>query len=232
MLQANEFAIYTAIKDAIMEQKLRPSMQLVEEVIAESFGVSRTPVRNVFRRLASEKLVTVIPYKGTFVSCPTIEEAKEVFEMRRVLEGAAIRHICRNGKTEHHDQYNQLKELLHEECQSHQRGDLFGALGITKDFHLHIARMAGNSYYNKYLEELISLTYVIIAFYGKQKSVYCNDHRKILAAIEEGDEELAERLMLEHLKEIENVLDFAKADDAPKSLVEIFDTGRYVSSRK
>lgn len=43
---ANELDIYIAIKDAIIQQKLRPSMQLVEEVIAESFGVSRTPVRN------------------------------------------------------------------------------------------------------------------------------------------------------------------------------------------
>ncbi len=95
MLQANEIEIYKAIKDAIIQQKLRPNMQLVEEVLADSFGVSRTPVRNVLRRLASEKLVTVIPYKGTFVACPSIHEAKEVFEMRRVLEAGAIRKVCR-----------------------------------------------------------------------------------------------------------------------------------------
>ncbi|MDF2652229.1 MAG: GntR family transcriptional regulator [Paenibacillus sp.] len=219
MLQASENEIYKAIKDAIIEQKLRPNMQLVEDVIAESFGVSRTPVRNVLRRLASEKLVTVIPYKGTFVSCPTIHEVKEVFEMRRVLEAAAIKKICCILTEE---QFHQLKNMLNEEHEAHTQGDFLGALRITGDFHLRIAEMAGNYYYYRYLEELVSLTYVIIAFYGKRQMMYCHDHERILVAIQQGDEVLAERLMIDHLKEIESVLDYEDTDANPKSLAEIF----------
>ncbi|HZG85810.1 GntR family transcriptional regulator [Paenibacillus sp.] len=219
MSQANETEIYKAIKEAIIQQKLRPNMQLVEDVIAESFGVSRTPVRNVLRRLAIEKLVTVIPYKGTFVSCPTVEEAKEVFEMRRVLEAAAIRKVCHRLTEE---QFRQLELVLEEEEEFHRQGDWFGALRITGDFHLKIAEMAGNFYFYRYLEELVSLTYVIIAFYGKRHSIFCQDHKRILHAMRLGDEHLSERLMTDHLKEIEAELDFGEAGAAPASLNDIF----------
>lgn len=228
MLQASELEIYKAIKDAIIEQKLRPNMQLVEDVIADSFGVSRTPVRNVLRRLASEKLAKVIPYKGTYVSCPTIEEAREVFEMRRVLEAAVIRKVCRNFTNEQHEQ---LQNLLEEEHEAHRQGDFFGALRITGDFHLRIAEMAGNFYYFRYLEELVSLTFVIIALYGRRQRVYCHDHREILKAIRQGDESLAERIMVHHLKEIEAQLDFEESEAQAKSLYDIFKSGVYASAK-
>jgi DNA-binding GntR family transcriptional regulator len=218
MSPANEAEIYREIKEAIIQQKLRPNMQLVEDVIAESFGVSRTPVRNVLRRLAMEKLVTVIPYKGTFVACPSIEEAKEVFEMRRVLESAAIRKIC-HSLTE--EQFDQLRLLSEEEHEMHRQGDFLGVLRISGDFHLKIAEMTGNDYCLRYLEELVSLTYVINAFYGKRMT-FCNDHEQILTAIKQGDEDLAENLMVEHLKQIERSLDFDGMDVNPKSLGEIF----------
>ncbi|MBD0381379.1 GntR family transcriptional regulator [Paenibacillus sedimenti] len=229
MLQANEVDMYKAIKDAIIEQKLRPNMQLVEDVLAESFGVSRTPVRNVLRRLASEKLVTVIPYKGTFVACPSIYEAKEVFEMRRVLEAAAIKKVSR---TLTEDQFDQLHKLLQKEHEAHRDGDLLGALRITGDFHLRIGEFAGNYYFFRYLEELISLTYVIIAFYGMRKNVYCHEHEHILQAMKEGNGELAEKLMIDHLKDIESTLDFGENGTQSNSLADIFKSRGYAGTRK
>ncbi|WP_027092205.1 GntR family transcriptional regulator [Cohnella thermotolerans] len=229
MAQEVETEIYKAIKQAIIEQKLRPGMQLVEEVIAESFGVSRTPVRGVFRRLASEKLVSIIPYKGAFVACPTVLEAMEVFEMRRVIEAAAVRNVCR---TLTDPQYDVLKKLLAEEEESQKRGDLFGAIQVTGDFHLRIAEFSGNSYFYRCLEELLSLTYVIMALYGEQKVKCCQDHERILAAIRERDLGAAERLTLEHLRELEETLDFGRAQDSPKSLADIFRPERLIGSRE
>ncbi|MFB5679198.1 GntR family transcriptional regulator [Paenibacillus terreus] len=218
-MPASESEIYTAVKDAIIGQRLRPNMQLVEEDIAESFGVSRTPVRNVFRRLAAEKLVSVVPYKGTFVWCPTVIESKEVFEMRRVLEAAAIRQIC--GKLDEVERQH-LTRMLEEELEANVRGDLFGALRISGDFHLRIAQMTGNSYYSKYLEELISLSYVIIAFYGGKKPTHCDHHKQILSAIERGDGQLAAELMTLHLQEVEDVLDYGGLWETPGTLADIF----------
>jgi len=221
MIQSNESEIYKTIKQAILQQKLRPNMQLVEDVIAESFGVSRTPVRNVLRRLAYEKLVTIIPHKGTFVSCPAVTDAKEVFEMRRVLEAAAIRQACTRVNDE---QLHRLQALIDEEQEAHTQGDMFGVLQISGDFHLKIAEIAGNSYYHRYLEELISLTYVIIAFYGHRQLMCCScdEHAHILSALQERDEQVAEQRLVEHLTLIEQSLDFDEAEEMPRSLTDIF----------
>lgn len=219
MIPPSEAEIYKAIKEAIIDQRLRPNMQLVEEVIAESFGVSRTPVRNVFRRLATEKLVSVVPYKGTFVWCPTVSESKEVFEMRRVVEDAAIRRLCR---TMDETQRKQLEQMLKDEMEANSRGDLFGALRISGDFHTRIAQLSGNSYYSKYLEELVSLSYVIIAFYGQRRPTHCHHHKDILGAIQSRDEDKAARLMAVHLKELEEALDYGEGWEEPGTLADIF----------
>jgi len=221
MTQASEAEIYKEIKQAIIQQKLRPNMQLVEDVLAESFGVSRTPVRNVLRRLAHEKLVTIIPHKGTFVACPSVTEAKEVFEMRQVLETAAIRKAC-NRLDE--AEISQFKAMLEAEKAAHTRGDLLETLQISCDFHLKIAKLAGNSYYYRYLEELISLNYVIMSFYGHRQLTLCGcqEHALILDAMIEKDTTRAEQLMLEHLKHIEACLDFGDSHAATASLADLF----------
>ncbi|WP_458119817.1 GntR family transcriptional regulator [Paenibacillus sp. Z6-24] len=222
-----EQEIYYAIKQAIIEQKMRPNMQLVEEVLAESFGVSRTPVRNVVRRLAAEKLVTIIPYKGAFVSCPTIQEARQVFEMRRVIEVAVVRKVCQQFS---HDQYERLSRLIEEEHQAQHDGQIFEAIRITGDFHLRLAEASGNAYYHRYLEELISLSYVIIALYGEQKTKCCQDHQRILENIRQGQAEATEQMMLEHLWEIEKELNFDEQHTRLLSLADIFQEHRQVGS--
>ena len=219
MQASKENEIYVAIKNAIIHQKLRPGMQLVEDDIAESFGVSRTPIRNVFRRLALENLVSVVPFKGTYVSCPTINEAKQVFEARRALEIAAIRELCRNV-TE--DQLRPLQDILLAEQEAHQNNDAFGVIRSTGEFHVMLARLTGNSFIAKYLEELVSITYVIIAFYGQKRHTSCHDHEHILEVIASGDEHKAVKMLEDHLIEIEQSLDFQLHNEPLSSLSEIF----------
>ncbi|WP_017812788.1 GntR family transcriptional regulator [Paenibacillus shenyangensis] len=223
-----EQEIYDAIKQAIIEQKMRPNMQLVEEVLAESFGVSRTPVRNVVRRLAAEKLVTIIPYKGAFVSCPTIYEARQIFEMRRVIEVAVVQKLCQEFRN---DQYIRLSRLIQEEHAAQRDGRILEAIRITGDFHLKLAEASGNSYYYRYLEELISLSYVVIALYGEQKTKCCQDHQRILEAIRQGEASLAEELMLDHLEEIEQELNFDEQHTRALSLADILQEQRQVGGQ-
>ncbi len=218
MQPANEVEIYNAIKSAILDGKLRPNMQLVEEVIAESFGVSRTPVRHVLRKLAGEKLLTVIPYKGTFVSHPTVEEAKQVFEARRLLEVSSIKEACRYRKVA---QIEKLRDMLREEKEAHGKQDALGVLRVTGDFHVKLAELTGNGFIGKYVEELVSLTYVIIALYGEKYQRCCHDHERILTAVEEGDAAKAASWMEEHLRELEAGLNFAETGSAA-ALSDIF----------
>ncbi|MFJ7752539.1 GntR family transcriptional regulator [Peribacillus muralis] len=221
MLNSLELDIYKKIKQAIIKQKLRPNMQLIEKDLAESFGVSRTPVRTVLRRLEYEKLVKIKEHKGTFVSCSTIEEAKEVFEMRKILEGEAVRRACRLFNEE---QIQELETLVEEEQQISESPDFYESLKISGDFHLKIAEIAGNSYFYQYLEDLISLTYVIIAIYGRGEVETCgsHDHMQIFNAIKKRDGDLAERLSVNHLSEIESNLHFNEELQFSPSLTDIF----------
>lgn len=220
-MNSKELEIYKKIKQAIIHQKLRPNVQLVEKEIAETFGVSRTPVRNVLRRLSYERLVKIIENKGAFVSCSSIEEAKEVFEMRRILEAQAVRRACRQATEE---QLAQLEKMVEEELSTYKDVDYIEAIQMSGEFHLKIAELAGNSYFHQYLEDLISLTYVIISIYGRgqEEKSTCLHHLHILKAIKQRDEDLAEKLSVEHLKEIENNLRFNENLQISTSFSEIF----------
>ena len=89
--------IHDRILNAIHERRLRPGTQLVEEKLASIFGVSRTQIRHAITRLAHDGIVTVYPNRGAFVSSPTIEEAREVFDARRLIEPWLIRKLAATG---------------------------------------------------------------------------------------------------------------------------------------
>lgn len=204
MEQTSENQIYKEIKQAILQRKLRPNTQLVEEDLAESFGVSRTLIRQALRRLSYEKIVTMIPNKGAFVACPTVEEARQIFEIRQMLEVATIALACRNITD---DQIRQIKSLIDDERDASLKGDKFGSLQLSIDFHLRIAEVTGNSYLCRYLEELTSLVYVIVTFYGAE-DLFCGyeEHYEILEAIKQRDESLAAKLMDKHFTKFDTVV--------------------------
>ena len=86
--------IYDALRRAILEQALRPGMKLPEDTIGEQFGVSRTLVREALKRLAVEGLVELKPNKGASVAYPTLDEARDVFEVRRTLERLVVQSLA------------------------------------------------------------------------------------------------------------------------------------------
>jgi len=77
------------LRAEIVEMRLRPGQRLVERELIDSFGVSRTTIREALRGLAAEGLVTTIPQKGAIVAIPSAKAAAEVYEVRALLEGAA-----------------------------------------------------------------------------------------------------------------------------------------------
>ena len=85
--------IYEQIYAAIVEHRLHPGTKLVEERLAEIFGVSRARVREVLARLAHEQIVEMIPKRGAYVAKPSIEQALDVFEARRLIEPAVLRRL-------------------------------------------------------------------------------------------------------------------------------------------
>ena len=83
--------IVDSITTAIVERRLAPGTKLAEQQIADIFKVSRTLVRQALNRLSRDHLVTLEPARGAFVAQPSIDEAHQVFEVRRMLEAALVK---------------------------------------------------------------------------------------------------------------------------------------------
>ena len=86
--------IVESITAAIVERRLMPGTKLAEQRIADIFDVSRTLVRQALNQLSRDRLVTLEPARGARVAEPSVEEARQVFEVRNMLEAAMVRRLC------------------------------------------------------------------------------------------------------------------------------------------
>lgn len=202
---ANAERIVERISRAITERKLSPGTKLVEETLGDIFGVSRTKVREALLQLAKEKLVTLQPARGAFVAQPSVREAREIFEARRVLEHGIASKFTRVASRE---QLSDLRAHLAREREAVAAPNVRVSAKLSGEFHLLIAEMAGNLVLAEILRELVSRTSLIIVLYETSlpASCSCEDHDALLARMELQDPEGAAKVMVEHLERIEHTL--------------------------
>lgn len=214
--------IYGQMFSAILEQRLKPGTKLSEDVLGEIFGVSRTIIRKILQRLAHEKVVNILPNRGAYVSEPTPEEARDVIEARKIVEAGIMRQVIRNRTA---SDIRRLEVMLKEEATSIEKGQHSKWVALSGDFHLALAEIAGNHSLTDYLRELVSLTSLIHVQYQSKKmgnqSCSCDEHGDIIDAIREQDEEIAVRLMINHLQACEEQLNL-DGKELVSDLYEIF----------
>lgn len=194
--------IYERIYVAILEHRLHPGTKLVEERLADIFGVSRARIREVLARLAHEQIVEIVPQRGAFVAKPTIDQALDVFEARRLIEPAVVRRLIDALTPEKLARLRQHQDL---EVEARRREDRRAVVRLSGEFHVLAAELAGNSALARHMRELATLTCLMIFLYDAPTSSSCraDEHSQIIDAIAERDAIRAERLMLNHLKHIE-----------------------------
>ena len=199
--------MYERICTAILEHRLRPGTKLVEERLAEIFSTSRARVREVLARMAHEQIVELFPQRGAYVAKPSIEQAHDVFEARRLIEPALLRRLIRNLTPEY---VARLRQHLALEVDARRRSDNRAIVRLSGEFHNLLAELAGNSALVRSMRELSSLTCLIIYLYDSPTATSCraDEHAKIIDAIARRDVTRAEKLMLGHLGHIENSLKF------------------------
>ncbi|HUT50726.1 MAG TPA: GntR family transcriptional regulator [Alphaproteobacteria bacterium] len=199
---SGDAAVYAQLYDAILEQRLAPGTKLPEDGLGEIFGVSRTVVRKALFRLAHEELIRFRPNRGAIVASPTVEEAAQVFEARRVVEGAIVRKVFARVTAE---SLRGLKNIVSEERAAHERGDRAGWIRLSGEFHLRLADIAGNRVLADYLKALVSRTSLIISLYERPGNSACafDEHASFLIAVEANDLKRALVLMERHLEACE-----------------------------
>jgi len=195
--------IYEKIYVAILEHRLHPGTKLVEERLADIFNVSRARIREVLARLAHEQIVELVPQRGAYVARPTIEQALDVFEARRLIEPAVVRRLVETLTPEKLARLRAHAEL---EMDARRRDDKRAVIRLSGEFHSLAAELAGNSALTRSMRELSVLTCLMIFLYDSPTSQSCraDEHAQIIDAIGRRDTARAEKLMLEHLDHIES----------------------------
>lgn len=202
---ADEESIYQVISGALLSARLTPGAPLRELALAQVFGVSRERIRKVLQRLGTERLLELIPNRGAFVAAPGLEQAREIYEARRVLEGGVVGHLASMlGAAD----ARALAEHLLEEEAAAAAGDRPEAIRLSGEFHQLLARATGSAFVQQTLQQLVSRTAMLVALFEPAQSMRCacEEHRAIFSALTAGDGPAAMKAMQQHLALIETRL--------------------------
>jgi DNA-binding GntR family transcriptional regulator len=221
--------IYERMVATILDHRLQPGTKLVEDRLASAFGVSRTRIRPVLVRLANEQIVRLTPHRGATVVQPTEAEAREVFQVRQLIEPTLV--ACFIERAQAQDLLVMARCIADEEA-ARRAGQWRSAIRLAGDFHLHLARVAQHQTLGRMLRELVSRTSLVLMRFGPgpgsgaaQQAVSacgCQEHRALLAALRLRDAAAASRLMREHLQQLEASLRFGAPPEAEPDLMALF----------
>ena len=197
--------IVGSITAAIVERRLMPGTKLSEQKIADIFEVSRTLVRQALHQLSRDRLVTLEPARGASVAVPSVDEARQVFQVRAMLEGALARQLCARITDA---QIAELRAHLRDEVVALSRTDVPGRTRLLADFHVVLARMLGNEVLAQLLSDLLSRSSLIALMYQSSHSAAQSqqEHGLIVDALEKRDARAAARLMTHHILAVEHNL--------------------------
>lgn len=196
-----------------MAQKLAPGARLGEQQLAMLFDCSRTIVREALNQLAARGIVTVSSRRGWYVVEPSLEEAREAFEARRVIEMGLIRSTTAVSKTA----LKQLKIHLSKEKAAVKGGDVGLRSFLLGDFHVCLAECLGNSLLAETLRDFTARTTLIAMLYQSTHDAAhsCAEHVEIVKALEQGKWDQAEQLMHNHIGHVQSALTLKGSSDDP-----------------
>lgn len=174
--------IYQALMHAIVEHQLPPGSKLPEEALADVFGISRTGIRKVLQRLAAVQMVTLTPKRGAFVTTPTVEESRDIFRTRTLLEVANLPAVLAHCQPPH---LAALEKIIRQEQQAHEQFDGPAAIRHSANFHIQLQAISGNQVLTELVTRLCQRSSLVIAAWGApwRQGCRCDDHEDLVALI-------------------------------------------------
>jgi DNA-binding GntR family transcriptional regulator len=206
--------IAESIKTAIIKGKFRPGEKISEGELAESMGISRTPLREAFRKLENEGFIEIIPRKGAVVTQIDPDETYDLYEIKSTLEGLAARLACVNMQKKDLDKLETINRELRELI---DKNDLEAFYKAHTKFHEGFVKLSGNrrliqiiSNLNDHFKRFGIVSLTLPGQYEKA----IRQHEKIIEAFRKGDEKLIEervkdnvmtggKVLIDHLAEAE-----------------------------
>jgi DNA-binding GntR family transcriptional regulator len=192
--------VYQNIKIQIIRGTLKPGIRLPEEELSKAMNISRAPIREAFNKLEKEGFVTIIPRKGAAVSEVTAQAIEDIFEIRETLESLAVKKSIGKISIEKLETVGKsFKKFINKTADTE---NCIQYLALDKKFHDLLSQNCGNK---KLIELLANLQEQIhwlrnislkrITFSGSVK-----EHLAIIEALKKNDEELINKVLLQHLE--------------------------------
>ncbi len=200
---------YEKLKELIINGTLEKGSKITESSIAKMFGISPTPVREAFRRLASEGLIEVNSWKGVVVKGIGKKELLEIYECREALEGMAGFLASKNIKE---DDILFLEDII---IKSNNVKNIEELIQLNTLFHNKILKIANNQRLEKLLNDLMDVILYdrdISNRYTTRRQEILEEHKNILRYLKEKNSEKVSFLMKEHVRKGYNFIKNKRAE--------------------
>jgi DNA-binding GntR family transcriptional regulator len=187
------------LRSRIYAHELAPGAWVDEQTIATEYGISRTPLREALKVLASEGLVTLKPRRGCYVTELSEQDLDEIFPVMALLEGRCAHEATRKAT----DDDLKLLADIHADLERHAAAnDADHFFEANQQFHDALQELAGNRWLGQLVEEtrkFIKLTRRDSLNLAGRLRQSLAEHRQILAAVQQRDPDAAARFMHEHI---------------------------------
>lgn len=189
------------LRDAICSGMFKPGEKLVEAKLCSLLGVSRPSVREALRSLEAERLISIIPNKGPYISILTWDEATEIYKVRALLEGEAAAVAAERATGQ---DIEEMRGLLASFDDAAGRADSEGELGSTTQFYNYIFRLCGNKIIEEMIQGLLArINYLRTSsmLVSGRKTQSFDEMTAILDAIEKKDCKAARLAAVHHVEQ-------------------------------
>ncbi len=203
-MSTSQTQIAQQVVESILAQKLAPGERLGEQELADLFGVSRTLVREALMQLQARGFVEVRPRRGWYVVEPTVEDARDAFSARRIIESGILADAGRPLQSV----TPRLRAHIAEEQLAIEGADAATRAFLLADFHVCLAEAMGHRSLSDILRDLTARTTLAASLYQSrhEASQSCAEHESIVEALEAGDTALARERLLAHIGHVEAAL--------------------------
>jgi DNA-binding GntR family transcriptional regulator len=187
------------LRDLIVQGDLVPGQRLNERLLSEKLAISRTPLREAIKLLATEGLVELLPNRGAVVATMDTARLAETLQVMGALEGLAGELACRKSTPE---QIAQIRGLHDEMLSMHARGDLAGYFRYNQAIHLKIVEASGNPVLAntyRHLNVNVRRARYMANLSRERWDAAVREHEEILRALAARDVAKLKRLLRDHL---------------------------------
>lgn len=196
--------VYNVLRQEIIDMVLMPGQPLDETRLSERFEMSRTPIREALVRLTSERFITTLPNRNTFVSIIDFQKLPVYFDALTLMYRVTTR-LAAINRTDadiatirtHSDRFDAAVAA----------GDASTMIAANRDFHMAIAEAGRNPYYTELFGRLLDEGRRILRIYyrtfdDRLPRQYVNEHAAMVAAIVKRDDEMSDKLAGAHAAQI------------------------------